>query len=150
MPPSPAAPFTAAPSDVERRPDWPDTQTVELELRPLFEAGAPVIARDLVAPGDLTQSLCSPWQNDYRECACYYWASSRPDFVDIEAGPDGLATGFNWMDRRLDAAAPVAERTYLPDPRPSTPTDPVWITYDELFQRWQELLQVIVGGKREG
>jgi hypothetical protein len=138
--------FTAEPSVIERRADWPATQSAELEIRALFEPGAPVIARELVEPGDLTQSLCSPWQNDYRECACYYWASSRPDFVDVVPGRDGLSAGFNWMDRRLSAEPPAAEREYLPDPRPRTPTDPVWITYDELFQHWQTLLQVIVGG----
>jgi hypothetical protein len=141
--------FTAAPSIIERRPDWPETQTAELELRDLFEPGSPVIAQALVEAGELTQSLCSPWQNDYRECACYYWASSRPDFVDVAAGADGLSAGFNWMDRELAADAPVADRAYLPDPRPRTPTDPVWITYDELFQRWQELLHVIVGGRSD-
>lgn len=153
--------FTAAPSDVARRPDWPDTQTVELELRHPFEAGAPVLARELAEPGELTQSLCAPWQHDFRECACYYWAASRPDFVDVEAGPDGLAAGLNWMDRRADAGAdagagadadapgaPVAAREYLPDPRPRAPTDPIWITYDELFQRWQELLRFVIGGRR--
>lgn len=139
--------FTAEPSIIERRPDWADTQTVALELRHVFEPGTPVIARELAAPGDLTQSLCSPWQYDYRECACFYWAASRPDFVDVEVGADGRSAGFNWMDRRLDATAPIAAREYLPDPYPRTPTDPVWLTYDELFQRWEELLRFIVGGK---
>lgn len=142
--------FTAEPSEIERRPDWPKTQVAHLELRSLFERDSAVIARGLVEAGDLTQSLCSPWQNDYRECACYYWASSRPDFVDVAADGDGRSAGFNWMDRQLDANAPVEDRQYKPDPRPRTPTDPVWITYDELFQRWQSLLQVIVGGKSEG
>ena len=45
-----------------------------------------VINPELLEPGELTQSLCSPWQNDYRECACYYWAASRPDYVNVEAG----------------------------------------------------------------
>ena len=26
-------------------------------------------------PGELTQSLCSPWQHDFRDCGCFYWAS---------------------------------------------------------------------------
>lgn len=139
--------FTAEPSKIERRPDWTHTQTVELEINGLFAPGTPVIAPALVEPGELTQSLCSPWQNDYRECACYYWASSRPDFVDVAAGEDGLSAGFNWMDRQLSATAPVDQREYLPDPRPRTPTDPTWLTYDELFQHWQTLLHVVVGGK---
>jgi hypothetical protein len=51
------------------------------------------------------------------------------------------------MDRRLDPDAPIAAREYLPDPRPRTPSDPVWLTYDELYQRWEELLRFIIGGK---
>src|SRR5262249_11716498 len=25
-------------------------------------------------PGELTQSLCSPWTHDFRDCGCFYWA----------------------------------------------------------------------------
>src|SRR5262249_5789803 len=139
--------FTAEPSVIERRPDWPHTQTVELELRQMFEPDTAVIARELAAPGELTQTLCSPWQHDYRECACFYWAATRPDFVEVEVGADGKSAGFNWMDRRLDPTAPIAAREYLPDPWPDTPTDPVWLTYDELYQQWEELLRFIVGRK---
>jgi hypothetical protein len=139
--------FTAQPSQIQRRPDWPDPQTVELEIRRFFEPDSPAISRDLVDPGDLTQSLCSPWQNDYRECACYYWASTRPDFVDVGTGSDGLSAGFNWMDHDRSLHTPVDARVYLPDPRPRTPTDPVWITYDQLFQEWQTVLKFIVEGR---
>jgi hypothetical protein len=142
--------FTAQPSTIQRRPDWPDTQTVDLEIRRFFDGDSAAISRELIEPGDLTQSLCSPWQNDYRECACYYWASSRPDYVDIEAGPDGLSAGYNWMDHDRSVDTPVEKRVYLPDPRPRTPTDPIWITYDQLFQEWQNVLQFIVGGKDQG
>lgn len=38
-------------------------------------------------PGELTQSLCSPWQHDFRDCACHYWASNRPDVVFGEVFP---------------------------------------------------------------
>ncbi|HYM60541.1 MAG TPA: hypothetical protein VEZ11_06575 [Thermoanaerobaculia bacterium] len=141
--------FTAEPSVIQRRSDWPHTQTVELEIRRFFETGSPAISRELVEPGDLTQSLCSPWQNDYRECACYYWASSRPDFVDVEADSKGLSAGYNWMDHARDAEAKPDERVYLPDPRPRTPTDPTWITYDQLFQEWESVLKFIVAGKDE-
>jgi hypothetical protein len=33
------------------------------------------------APGELGQSLCSPWMHDFRDCACNYWASNHPDIV---------------------------------------------------------------------
>lgn len=142
--------FTAQPSQIQRRADWPDTQTVELEIRRFFDGDSPAISRELVGPGDLTQSLCSPWQNDYRECACYYWASSRPDFIDVVDDSRGLAAGYNWMDHDRDPNAKPDERVYLPDPRPRTPTDPTWITYDQLFREWQTVLKFIVEGKEQG
>jgi hypothetical protein len=37
-------------------------------------------------PGELLQSLCSPWQHDFRDCACMYWASNHPDAVFQEIG----------------------------------------------------------------
>jgi hypothetical protein len=70
-------------------------------------------------PGELLQSLCSPWQHDFRDCACHYWASNRPDVVYAEippgeALPGGLAKDplranerFDWMraDRSPQRAA---------------------------------------------
>ena len=56
-----------------------------------------VIRRTLADAGELTQGLCSPWQNDYRECSCYYWASARPDFVNVETDADRAEQG-----RQLD------------------------------------------------
>jgi hypothetical protein len=35
----------------------------------------------LFQPGELTQSLCSPWTHDFRDCACFYWASNHPDIA---------------------------------------------------------------------
>ncbi len=32
-------------------------------------------------PGELSQSLCSPWTHDFRDCGCFYWASNHPDIV---------------------------------------------------------------------
>jgi Ferritin-like len=38
-------------------------------------------------PGELMQGLCSPWQHDFRDCYCHYWASNRPDLVFGEVYP---------------------------------------------------------------
>jgi hypothetical protein len=135
--------FTATPSDPQRRPDYKETQSQMLEIRRFFEPGTPVIARELVEPGDLTQSLCSPWQNDYRECACYYWASSRPDFVNVAPDGDGLSAGQNWMQRDRKPDTPVSERTYYPDNRTNFE---IFLSYDDLFRQWQDVLRFIVGG----
>jgi hypothetical protein len=37
-------------------------------------------------PGQLTVTLCAPWQYDFRDCACNYWAASRPDIVTSADG----------------------------------------------------------------
>lgn len=31
--------------------------------------------------GELSQSLCSPWTHDFRDCGCYYWATNHPDIA---------------------------------------------------------------------
>jgi hypothetical protein len=36
---------------------------------------------EIFLPGELTQSLCSPWTHDFRDCGCYYWASNHPDIA---------------------------------------------------------------------
>jgi hypothetical protein len=150
--------FTNEPADVEPRimDDFTPAQlreellrtarSVKLRIRPFFatytgRSGAvllPAISKELLAPGDLTQSLCSPWQNDYRECACYYWAASRPDYVNIEAGPDGLSQGQHWFTR--DRNGP---REYIPDDL----EDSRLFSYEDLFANWQKLLSFEIGGR---
>jgi hypothetical protein len=113
--------------------------TAELPVRPIFEGAA--FARDLLEPGAMTQGLCSPWQADYRECGCFYWAASRPDFINVElpAGA-GDARGHSWMQTNRAPGAP-----YVVDEATNTPGDQ--ITYDDLYTRWQQVLKFIVGGK---
>jgi len=40
-----------------------------------------VIDVEVYQPGDLTRSLCVPWQYDFRDCGCFYWAANKPDVV---------------------------------------------------------------------
>jgi hypothetical protein len=109
---------------------------VELTVRRLFEGESIAPSPDLLKPGEMTQGLCSPWQNDYRECACYYWAASRPDFVNAEPGADGLTHGDNWMMK-------VRTGEYLPDDR----SDSRLISYDDLFLDWQGQLKFQIKGR---
>lgn len=122
-------------------PDGERLLEVDLTVRPFFD-GDPqspraVIARDLAGPGDLTQSLCSPWQNDYRECACYYWAASRPDYVNVETGTDGQSRGHNWLHKDRDANTP---HQYSLNPGDL-------LTYEDLFKNWERDLKFEVDGK---
>lgn len=129
--------FTDTPTDTEVLANVPSI-IVKLKMRCFFEGDTAAITHDLLKPGELTQGLCAPWQNDYRECACYYWAASRPDFVNVEAGPDGLSKGDQWMTKKRSGS-------YLPDNR----RDSRLLSYDDLFKSWQESLVFIVRGKDE-
>ena len=107
----------------------------DLEVQPFFKEHTAVISDALAAAGELTQGLCSPWQNDYRECSCYYWASARPDFVNVTTAAAGFATGDNWMQRKRTGS-------YIADDYGDTRL----MMYDELFRDWETKLQVQVGG----
>lgn len=119
-----------------RNPDA-EPETVQLRVRPLFvpseATGGPTaaIGEELAPPGELTQSLCSPWQNDYQECGCYYWAASRPDHVNVEQTPAG-AIGAMWLAPRTD---------------PPTYDEGNAYTHEALFRGWENLLRFVVGGR---
>ena len=127
-------------------------KTVELSLtvRPFFDEGEvegervrrAVISKELAPPGALTQSLCSPWQNDYRECACFYWAAPRPAYVHVEARPDGTSAGNNWMQKDRDENTP---RLYLVDDW----MDLNLVSYSDLFRHWERSLRFVTGGEDE-
>ena len=111
-------------------------QSVKFPVRHFFEDGTAVISQALAAAGELTQGLCSPWQNDYRECSCYYWASARPDYVNVESAGNGLSTGDNWMQKRRTG-------DYVPDDY----RDSRLVVYDDLFREWERWLRFQIGGR---
>jgi len=111
------------------------TLKVKLRMRKFFEGSTSAIAADMLEPGELTQGLCSPWQNDYRECACYYWAASRPDYVNVGVADNGLSHGDMWMAKKRTGK-------YIPDDR----TDSRLLSYDDLFREWEQALSFIVEG----
>jgi len=121
----------------EQAPDpWKDVTSAWFEVRPFFADDTAVIAKELAGAGELTQGLCSPWQNDYRECSCYYWASARPDYVNVEPTASGLSGGDNWLQK---------DRTgdYVPDDY----VDSRLILYDDLFLDWEHWLRFQIGGQ---
>jgi hypothetical protein len=130
--------FTPEPSELQQALPQDPTKclTVVFEVRRFFEDGTALISRALADAGELTQGLCSPWQNDYRECSCYYWASARPDFINVVPGSDGLSKGDNWLQK---------ERTgdYVPDDY----VDSRLFLYDDLFADWEHWLRFQIGGK---
>ncbi len=129
----------------------PQIRTHSLVIRDLFDRqvvdevvqATSAIAAKMVEPGELTQGLCSPWQADFRECGCYYWAASRPDFVNADV-VDGVTQGHNWLlkDRQDD--------TPLDAPRDYNHPYQEMITYDDLYQAWERHLTFVIGGQDDG
>jgi len=119
--------------DLTDKTKYPEfTLTVNSYMTP----GTAALSPTIVSPGELTHGLCAPWQNDYRECACYYWAASRPDYVNVEPGEDGLSHGDMWLAKRRTGE-------YIPDNR----TDSRLFSYDDLFRDWQGELSFIINGR---
>lgn len=106
------------------------------EVQPFFEGDTAVISNALADAGELTQGLCSPWQNDFRECSCYYWASARPDYVNVDLTASGLSAGDNWMQKQRSGS-------YVADDYADTRL----IMYDDLFTDWERLLKFQIGGR---
>jgi hypothetical protein len=133
--------FSAERSEEQQLPliDEPNKKnyvSFSCKVRPFFQDDTAVISSELAAAGELTQGLCSPWQNDYRECSCYYWASARPDYVNVELAASGLSAGDNWMQKQRTGS-------YVADDYGDTRL----VMYDELFADWENLLKFQIGGR---
>jgi Ferritin-like len=96
-------------------------------------------------PGELTQSLCSPWTHDFRDCGCYYWASNHPDIAQPPL-PTPMTSGPQW-----DAAVPWERQDRTLAATPPAPAradgDPVELDHLEINNTWQMLNFVV--GRRE-
>lgn len=123
-------------SQVPRQEKPANFKTWRFKVRHFFDPDTAVISEALAEAGELTQGLCSPWQNDYRECSCYYWASARPDFVNVEPGPKGLSQGDNWLQKKRTGQ-------YVADDY----VDSRLVFYDDLFKHWEKWLRFQIEGR---
>lgn len=86
-------------------------------------------------PGELTRSLCAPWQYDFRDCGCFYWAASKPD---VTSSADGSVREVNFL--RRDRSVP---------PAPDKSSDlggqrtALEFTYGDLIRDWNVLPVVL-------
>jgi hypothetical protein len=63
-------------------------ETVELSgWRRVYTDPTSGVINGAYQPGELMQGLCSPWQHDFRDCQCFYWAANHPDVVLGELYP---------------------------------------------------------------
>ncbi len=104
-----------------------------------------VIDPALIQPGELTQSLCSPWQWDFADCGCYYWAGSKPDIVKPpldDAYKDPLAAP-SLRDQTLNFQRKRSEP--VPDKPGTTPDE--WhenqMGQPDMVQHWETLPFVV-------
>jgi hypothetical protein len=131
--------------------DGKTTRSFVLPVRKVFDQemveGQPLeratVAREMLPPGTLTESLCAPWQYDYRYCACFYWAATRPDYVNVQTRPDATSTGNNWIERDR---TPETPRVYIVDDF----QNPHLLTIPNLIEGWERALQFVVGGIDQG
>lgn len=110
-------------------------------LRYLDDGGALAAA---FVPGELTQSLCSPWTHDFRDCGCFYWASNHPDIALAPAEEGAEAEEDVWVVwERSDRIGP---------PRPAADERPRRFEMDhyEINGAWEALNFVVEGRERTG
>jgi hypothetical protein len=134
---------------VFQHPDTGETRNVSLKVRQLFEPDSALISRDAVPPGELTQSLCSPWQTDFVGCACYYWAANRPDFINLWAKNDGsTGGGNNWLtvnrEQRVDSESGGDKPFFTLEPGKTLKHEDIMRSQD-----WETKLRFVIGGKDE-
>ena len=96
-------------------------------------------------PGELTRSLCAPWQFDFRDCGCFYWAASKPDVV---TSADGRHPYLNFQRRDRTSDPPPADVPPFFDPSAPDPADRdlrhrAELDYPELVEGWNRLPVVL-------
>jgi hypothetical protein len=100
----------------------------------------------IFVPGELTQSLCSPWTHDFRDCGCFYWASNHPDIAQPPL-PTPAPTETRW---NLAVPWERQDRSIGADPPdPASERDPgqIELRHLEINAAWQALNFVV--GRRE-
>lgn len=101
-------------------------------------------------PGEIMQSLCSPWQHDFRDCTCHYWASNRPDIVHgaVDPGertlPGGEAANVERADTILDWMRAERSRPMAGAATNEMPLNRLdQMDYFQINRAWQDLNIVI-------
>ncbi len=125
-------------SRVERDPAGKVTSAVLVADRADYLTDDGVIDPAVYQPGDLTRSLCAPWQYDFRECGCFYWAASKPD---ISTSHDGKFHPLNFQrSNRTDPPELDGPRYF---PRNARELD-----HPALITNWN-VLPVVLNGRED-
>lgn len=101
-----------------------------------------VIPEALAAPGELTQSLCSPWQYDFADCGCFYWASNKPDLVSTEDQPNQVLN-FQRRDRSVQSDKSAAAEDWITKQQRGWDGRQFTMGHAETMARWMDLPFVV-------
>ncbi|MFO1323634.1 MAG: ferritin-like domain-containing protein [Burkholderiales bacterium] len=96
------------------------------------------------SPGDLTQSLCSPWQYDFADCGCFYWASNKPDLVSSDAQPNQVLN-FQRVDRSAAADRATEAGDWLLKHDGEWDGDDQILRHGAMMSKWGDLPFVVAG-----
>jgi dsDNA-binding SOS-regulon protein len=118
--------------------------------RRLYTNPATGVISEAFQPGELMQGLCSPWQHDFRDCACHYWASNHPDVVLGEIYPGEPTTGGESetpeLNLRLDWLRVERTRELAARARNTIAKNrPYQMDHFEINRGWQDLNVVLEG-----
>jgi hypothetical protein len=151
---SPASPAPLAPAASAPAASAPGVPTVTLtHYRRQFVDPDTGVLSAAYLPGELTQSLCSPWMHDFRDCACDYWASNHPDIAlgaddllaaggPADADPDLATRPLDWLraDREGWSAASVSAGA----------NEAFRLRHYQINSEWRSLAFVIEGRENSG
>jgi Ferritin-like len=104
-----------------------------------------VINVESYPPGELTRTMCTPWQYDYRDCGCFYWAANKPDMVagaQLDENNEPKYPYLNYQRRNR------AESSDVPVSFPSNgPGRDFEIMHGEMFDAWNDILPVVLNDR---
>lgn len=121
-------------SIVQRDEDGAVVAVVLVAPRARYLDDGGVIDPEVYLPGELTRSLCAPWQYDFRDCGCFYWAASKPDIV---TSSDGRFPNLNFQRRDRTSVPPPTDSATLVGRREQE------LDYAELVSDWNSLPVVV-------
>lgn len=119
---------------------------IPLLMRRILDDKSAGVSDEANLPGELTESLCSPWQTDFIGCACYYWAANRPDYINTWSDDEGNTGGHNWLNPGRELRTPEGSDTKKPF---YTVEEGKTLKHENIMQDWETKLRFVIGGKDE-
>lgn len=108
-----------------------------------------VILIESFPSGELTRTLCAPWQYDFRDCGCFYWAANKPDMVGHEKDKEIYYLNYMRKNRQDYEKNPDVIRRYYPnEENPDTWTSREY-NYAEFIKNWKEL-PIVLNDRESG